>query len=228
MSKSDKTRLVDEVIGKLDHEDDSVWHSDGRPRVEAVRDLAGDKSITEDDYSEIALAYRRLREDEEAIVDEASAPDKAPDSTDDREDIVDQQKSPQEIERIIQTAEEEIAARSKRIEELQRKINALRAEETKLQKERDKFRVEAQRYNTGYRQTEAIQAFQRQSQENLRQQVESRRAIAEALGPKAPQPASPLDAVLSGRKTPDGARKQHPLLVEQGPKGKSDGKKQKA
>lgn len=217
---TEKTEAVHAALGEMNHADAEQWDKDGKPLLEVVRQLAGDDTITEADFDEAALAYRRANEVQTGPTDNVDDRADAPDAQ--GEPAAGPVKSAKEIEVDAAKAQAEADKLLKRIEPLQKKQSELKDEINKLQKERDKQLQAATKYNASRKQTEAIQSYFKSQDRAAAERHEMNRRIAAAMlsaGAPAPKAApSTLDSELA-RKTGHGkGRKPHPQLF-QGAKG---------
>lgn len=216
---TDKTALVHQALGDMDHADADQWDEQGKPLLAVVRQISGDDSISMSDFDDDALAYRRVHETASASVDDR---EDQPEGLV-RDAVEPEQESAEQKESAALDAQAEVDRLTKRIEPMQRKASELKTEIDKLQKERDKHLKKVQAHNPTRHTTVAIQNyFKTQDEEAQRQQAARARMLEVMKAAGVATPAahpSALDAAMA-RKTGHGkGRKAHPALFEGGKNG---------
>lgn len=164
---------IKQALAQLDPTNDSDWTSDGKPRMERVRELVGDDSVTRVQVEAAVPGFSRAPEPAEP------EPEPAVDEDDPRQRL------------------------EKRINELIIQRDKLDAEIHALAQERDKLQELEYRQSTPAADMQRRMDYIRRQNEVRRKKAERRtELVATGIKPGEFDPRSPLDKALATRKRP--------------------------
>lgn len=210
------TNKIIEALKKLDPVNDNHWTADGLPRLDTVKMLAGDQTLTRDSVTSIVPEFSRSNT---AVPDVApttgETPSSAPVKAEEVAVVVGDEQPTQEAQSQevgtgstegtteVETLEKEIAAQSQRVHELRvLKDQAIEAFHVEQQKE-DRLREQLDRIKPADRNVDAIQSYLAAQREQLEERAARQKMISDSgIDLKALQSnlKSPLDAALSQRR----------------------------
>lgn len=169
------TDFIKLALGDLDHQNDEHWTADGLPRVDVIRQLTADDSITRQDITNAAPKFARE--------------EKAPRPKEEKEEVL---PSLEEAEAAVREAKETLDLAKMEYDRARREADKIR------------LRMEGTPEDRRKRVTKQCRDYIERSNQERRAEYERRKQISEAMGVKFEFTPSKLDQALRSRKRQSG------------------------
>jgi hypothetical protein len=190
-------KKIREAVQALDSKDDSVWEADGSPKLDILKTLTDEPTLTIDDVEEAGIFKRgeKAKPAQAKTKTEANAKDEVDVSTLDPQ-------SPEFAMAVVTKARAEDASLREEIVAHEAELEKHKAAISKLTAARDQQIIIIETYEPKISHAQAVKAIQQQTVNTLRATRERMAVATQVLGPggTAVTYASRLDAAMASRK----------------------------